>query len=225
MVYYLYRFYNPTLGRWINRDPIEEAGGINLYGFVGNSPNNRVDALGLKFKCGVQNLIITYLRFKFGIGWGFHKFNVTAILKFYGEKIESDEGDDCADPKLCEFRQYLNLKGTVNNKPINIRNVWNKNSFASRFSLDATVPNNGPTDKITSDLGIGWSDEPGFVKLTNLAENGLKSMEYIKINCDFMGRVVDQPKGDNVASKDFSVVTEGTMDTALNSSHSGSFKY
>jgi len=29
-----YRFYNPELGRWINRDPIEEEGGLNLYGFV-----------------------------------------------------------------------------------------------------------------------------------------------------------------------------------------------
>jgi len=47
MVYYLYRFYSPQLGRWINRDPIEEAGGINLYGFVGNDGVNHVDILGL----------------------------------------------------------------------------------------------------------------------------------------------------------------------------------
>jgi uncharacterized protein RhaS with RHS repeats len=47
MVYYLYRFYSPQLGRWINRDPIEEAGGINLYGFVGNDPVNYWDPLGL----------------------------------------------------------------------------------------------------------------------------------------------------------------------------------
>jgi RHS repeat-associated protein len=33
--------------RWLNRDPIQEAGGINLYGFVGNSPVNNVDPYGL----------------------------------------------------------------------------------------------------------------------------------------------------------------------------------
>jgi len=49
MVYYLYRFYNPTLGRWINRDPIGEAGGINLYGFVGNDGVSRWDILGLAY--------------------------------------------------------------------------------------------------------------------------------------------------------------------------------
>jgi len=49
MVYYLYRFYAPQLGRWINRDPIEEAGGINLYGFVGNDGISRWDYLGQDF--------------------------------------------------------------------------------------------------------------------------------------------------------------------------------
>ena len=33
-------------GKWPNRDPIGEAGGINLYGFVGNDPIDRVDPLG-----------------------------------------------------------------------------------------------------------------------------------------------------------------------------------
>ena len=40
-------FYNPNTGRWLNRDPIEEASGINLLGFVLNSPGNFVDFLGL----------------------------------------------------------------------------------------------------------------------------------------------------------------------------------
>ena len=35
------------MGRWLNRDPINEAGGLNLYGFVGNDPVNRWDYLGL----------------------------------------------------------------------------------------------------------------------------------------------------------------------------------
>ena len=34
-------------GVWINRDPIREAGGSNVYGMVGNNPINRVDPWGL----------------------------------------------------------------------------------------------------------------------------------------------------------------------------------
>jgi RHS repeat-associated protein len=45
--YYGYRFYSPSTGRWLTRDPLGEAGGLNLYGFVGNDPVNYVDAFGL----------------------------------------------------------------------------------------------------------------------------------------------------------------------------------
>ena len=41
-------FYSPDTGRWLNRDPIQEAGGINLYRYVGNNPINYVDPLGLQ---------------------------------------------------------------------------------------------------------------------------------------------------------------------------------
>ena len=39
-------FYDPGTQRWINRDPIGELGGLNLYGFVLNSPINSVDPFG-----------------------------------------------------------------------------------------------------------------------------------------------------------------------------------
>ncbi|HEY5910946.1 MAG TPA: RHS repeat-associated core domain-containing protein [Verrucomicrobiae bacterium] len=44
--YYGYRYYDPSTGRWLSRDPLGEAGGANLYGFVGNSPLTRVDVGG-----------------------------------------------------------------------------------------------------------------------------------------------------------------------------------
>ena len=47
LVYYNYRYYNTTLGRWLSRDPIEEQGGYNLYGFIDNDGVNSWDYLGL----------------------------------------------------------------------------------------------------------------------------------------------------------------------------------
>jgi RHS repeat-associated protein len=47
LVYYGMRYYSPSLGRFTNRDPIEEAGGQNLYGFCGNDPVGRVEFKGM----------------------------------------------------------------------------------------------------------------------------------------------------------------------------------
>ena len=46
LVYYNYRHLNPADGRWINRDPIQEQGGWNLYAFIRNRINIEVDLLG-----------------------------------------------------------------------------------------------------------------------------------------------------------------------------------
>lgn len=42
-----YRAYDPRAMRWLSRDPIEEAGGTNLYGYVGGNPISFVDPQGL----------------------------------------------------------------------------------------------------------------------------------------------------------------------------------
>jgi RHS repeat-associated protein len=41
-----FRFYSTRLARWTTRDPIEEAGGVNLYGYALNDPINAIDAFG-----------------------------------------------------------------------------------------------------------------------------------------------------------------------------------
>ncbi len=45
--YYGYRYYDPQNGRWLNRDPIGERGGVNLQYFLENNGVNGVDVLGL----------------------------------------------------------------------------------------------------------------------------------------------------------------------------------
>lgn len=46
LVYYLYRYYAPHLQRWMNRDPIGEIGGINIYSFCNNDSVNCIDPNG-----------------------------------------------------------------------------------------------------------------------------------------------------------------------------------
>ena len=56
MVSYQRRFYRPDLGRWLNRDPIEERGGGNLYAFCFNSSPALFDPFGLKCTVGTFNV-------------------------------------------------------------------------------------------------------------------------------------------------------------------------
>ncbi len=46
LYYYGYRFYDPVTQRWLNRDPIEELGGLNLYAAFANGPINKIDGYG-----------------------------------------------------------------------------------------------------------------------------------------------------------------------------------
>jgi hypothetical protein len=61
-------FYNPTTGRWLNRDPIEERGGKNLDAFVRNNPTGAIDKLGLV--TGSFNVQFSTPQFEEGlVGW------------------------------------------------------------------------------------------------------------------------------------------------------------
>ena len=59
LYYYGYRYYDPQTGRWPSRDPIGEEGGVNLYGFVGNSCLNESDFLGLCEKGKIKDVKVT----------------------------------------------------------------------------------------------------------------------------------------------------------------------
>ena len=55
LVYYNYRFYDPSNGKWLSRDPIEEFGGANVYSINGNDTVDSIDLLGLREKWGDIN--------------------------------------------------------------------------------------------------------------------------------------------------------------------------
>ena len=58
LYYYGYRFYSPSLMRWLSRDPIGVRGGVNLYGFCGNNPIGLYDADGCAVRISQANRVI-----------------------------------------------------------------------------------------------------------------------------------------------------------------------
>jgi hypothetical protein len=88
-------FYNPQTSRWLNRDPIEERGDVNLYRFVKNNPTSSVDRLGLMslFRkpcccCCVEDLDFQNIqKVNQGAAYG-HYFEVHVNLKY----VEGSKG-------------------------------------------------------------------------------------------------------------------------------------
>jgi len=56
-----HRFYDPQQGRFLTRDPLGYAGGINLYSYTANNPVNGMDPDGLDWLDNAAN---------FSAGWG-----------------------------------------------------------------------------------------------------------------------------------------------------------
>jgi RHS repeat-associated protein len=99
MYYYLYRFYDPNLQRWMNRDPIGDLGFVtltervpvrgaidpNLFLFVRNKPVTAIDALGLTlYYCTVPTKGFPL----FGLGRHGYLWNDTT-------------GDECGQESSC----------------------------------------------------------------------------------------------------------------------------
>ena len=64
LAYFGYRYYNSDTGRWLNRDPMEEKGGINLYMYINNIPIFGIDFLGMRacwpyrcYFCGCMDML------------------------------------------------------------------------------------------------------------------------------------------------------------------------
>jgi len=73
------RFYNPSLGRWTSRDPIEEKETApHLYGFVENDPSEFVDPIGLEKMSEINVEILDYGMYK-------TLFNYLALAIIQGE--------------------------------------------------------------------------------------------------------------------------------------------
>ena len=90
LYYYGYRFYHPTLMRWLNRDPIEEDGGLNLYGFCGNAPVLNYDKNGCAY-FSYRSVDIPVLK-KFGITINFDWMDNSNVAILHEQLFFEDGG-------------------------------------------------------------------------------------------------------------------------------------
>jgi len=130
LLYYGYRYYNSGTGRWLSRDPVQEYGGVNLYGFIANSPNNHSDLLGLKKKCGVESFTV-----KWSIAKNKYPDGVTALIEI-DVYVKFKNGGDY-DQRCCEFKQFVAATSKVNGSPPNI-SPWHDDGYSRAGDNNST---------------------------------------------------------------------------------------
>jgi RHS repeat-associated protein len=100
LLYYGYRYRN--LVCWLSRDPIEESGGLNLYGFLRNVGDQKVDYLGLsandvcKASVGCPDLILSARQTTIvepNVHWGW-SVSGTKIHGIYEIRCQCSEPDN-----------------------------------------------------------------------------------------------------------------------------------
>lgn len=91
--YYGHRFYNPSLGRWISPDPIQETGGDNLYAFCDNNPVLRWDYLGLLLAPQKHDVCMDQIRH-----WARELRTSGSPIRNYWQS--HSQGDSCRIPRL-----------------------------------------------------------------------------------------------------------------------------
>ena len=142
LVAYQRRFYSPDLGRWLNRDPIEEDGGENLYAFCLNAPISVFDKVGTDI--WVENTTAVY---------GFHqRVCVTTWVRDVG-------GKHC-----CNGTRYRKTGKTC----ISFGVVQGRNAD----TLDSFSGDGGSFDSDSSEDSSTSADETGNVKGKSAFPNG-----------------------------------------------------
>ena len=105
------RWYDPTLQRFISRDPIGLAGGVNLYSYAENTPTSHFDPNGLATLRSDDSWLEAQIRIlrrnPYG-GWLEGQLKNDIVVE-WGERIEM-EGHACAQYKKRRIQLDIRIK-------------------------------------------------------------------------------------------------------------------
>ena len=149
LLYMRARFYDPEVGRFINKDPIGFMGGLNLYAYVGNNPINREDPFGLRTAAVRFNFTFITADFTIGAVWD-DKGNI-------GIQITPAMGLSVSAGVTVGF--------TVTDAPC----IDNLNGMGTVAGVAASVPYAGP---LQFEFGHVWSGWPTPGQYANSSYTG-----------------------------------------------------
>ena len=196
------RFYHPALRRWLNRDPLGLAGGLNLYGYVGNDPINGIDPFGLSTirittTNGVQTLVdATPPEVRQAIA-ALQDGSITALeIVGHGNQNFASMGKGATDQGITDiYPGKVVYTDTLMNGPDFAQQILSKLAPKAPVTLTACHTARGK-DNIARSLSIELPDHPvsgltGF-GLSNELGNPFNRDEYIRLGSENHGFGITQ---------------------------------
>lgn len=220
----VHAYYDPTVGRWINRDPIGEVGERNLYQFVNNNPVLYIDPIGLCPKqCGVESFEFRPYRTLIPFSPGGWRLQWTGGV---GSKLQYDlqyafqikirfRKDQNHDPSSCRYVQLVQVSAAVNGTPIakSDRGV----PADGELHLDGNWPNppGWTDDKVEKHLDL-WPAPSGrdYTQIDAPGLRGVLQGDSISYDAVFIGLVKDITRRDPVTGELLTVATTSQHLTA-----------
>ena len=181
LVYYNYRHYSPSLGRFLSRDPIEEQGGLNLYAFVRNALGGSADFLG--------TACIQISEIKELGGWKLKKIipeidqpytgaGLVAIKAFVGDYAKEAEVSCCC--RFLYFFKRNKTKTLISQRSVRLSLNRSSIFLANPTATNFAVPSNPGT--LLGFFGSVLAETVGqkFGFYVTLTSSGAKRMEDAK---------------------------------------------
>jgi hypothetical protein len=144
-------YYNPSTGRWLNRDPSGEDGGLNLHCAMLNDQINGIDPLGLK----TIALRITRDRTLAGAYWGRKVFEATTRAKAIFEQVLKECVGGCEYANLPTVIVHLMLDDPLPAPP---DRIWDIGSLGNLMDRPLAVQNIQAIKKKGAGVPIFWTE-------------------------------------------------------------------
>jgi RHS repeat-associated protein len=153
----LFRAYDAELGRWLSADPIGEAGGMNLYGYVHATPLNFYDPLGLAWESTPTQ------------GWHYNDRSSS-----FGFRLEVQNGRVCPAPMGGTHTYDEARANMILRKAMADKNLWGemRKDMARAFDNPSYrdkvhIRNLGRAMRRAGAIGVGISAVMGVNQMAN----------------------------------------------------------